>query len=251
MTTQTVKVTGLQSALDSLTIFQRSRIPGSIAWSLNKFGFILRENEQKVITQTFNRSNAFTRNAPLFTKPTKENPRLRFFLRDNAPRGNSPDRYLLPQVEGGDVYVTRFTRALRIAGAIEGSEYIFHWGNPKYKPTPGFISALTTALATGAGPVRSGAQYRRNLKASDRYFILDKAKASETRSATVSNRKYVDDGYQGPGIYTRKGKKLDLIYRILKNTPRVPRKYDWSEGRMQRLADEHLPKLLLDKLAEF
>jgi hypothetical protein len=251
--TKTVTVKGLQEQLDALTVFQRVRIPGSVAWSLNEFGFILRKNEQDLIQQTFTKKNKFTVNSPLFKKPTKENPKLVFFLRDNAPNGNSPDRYLEPQVSGGEVYVTRLSRALQPSrsGPLNAGEYVLHWGNPKYKPTPGFISSLVSALGQGTGPMKSGARYARNLRARGKYFIedrSDKGKKTEIRKAAKPR---LQDGYQGRGIYTYRGKKLDLVYRILRKPPTVPAKYDWSEQRMQRLADQHVPKLLLGKLAEF
>ena len=248
---KSITVTGLQEALDDLTIFQRVRIPGSVLWSLSEFGKILRENEQQVIRSTFNRSNNFTVNAPLYKKPTRDNPRLLFFLRDVAAGGISPDRYLAPQVDGGEVYVTRFSRALRRAGAIAPGEYVFHWGNDKYRPTPSFISALTSALGRSSGPIKSGRQYARNLKSTQKYFILDKRGSSGAKVAIKSPRRYVDDGYQGPGIYTRRGNKNELVYRILDHVPTVAPKYDWSEERMAKLADQYVPDLLLKKLAEF
>jgi hypothetical protein len=241
MAKQTVTVTGLQEALDSLTVFQRSRIPGSIAWSLNKFAVWLREQEKQRLTYTFDKYNAFTLNAPLFKLATKQNPRMIFFLRDNAPGGNSPDRYLEPQVSGGPVYVTRFSRALQRSGAIgkgptpELGQYVMHWGTSKFKPTPGFISALTSALAVPSGPIKSGRQYARNVKAKSDFFI-----------------KRADKG-QGPaiGIFKRKGKGLERVYAILKQAPNVKAKYDWNFERMSKLAEDQIPILLFGKLSEF
>jgi hypothetical protein len=237
---QTVTVTGLQEALDSLTVFQQVRIPGSIVWSLNQFAVTLRELERPRMMDTFNKANKFTLNAPLYKLATKQNPRMTFFLRDNAPGGNSPDRYLAPQVYGGHVYVTRFSRALQRAGAIdqgatpEKGQYVMHWGTSKYKPTPGFISALTSALARSSGPIKSGRQYARNVRARSDFFI-----------------KRADSG-KGPaiGIFKRKGKGLDRVYAILNEAPKVEPKYDWTEKRMSQMAEE-IPVLLLKKLAEF
>lgn len=242
MSRQTVKVTGLQEALDSLTVFQRARIPGSTAWALNQFVVQLRKDEQELIASTFNKTNAFTRNAPLFKLATKENPRALFFLRDNAPNGNSPDRYLEPQVSGGTVYVTRFSRALQRAGVIgrggepEQGQYVMHWANPRYKPTPSFISALQSALTANVGPLRSGRQYSRNLRSATKYFIR--------RS----------DGGKGrpTAIFERKGNnKISYVYGILASAPSVRKKYDWSEQRMTATAEREIPKLLFSKLSEF
>jgi len=232
---QTVTVTGLQEALDSLTVFQRARIPGSVVWTLNKFAVELREHEKQRMQYTFNKLNKFTQNAPLFKLATKQNPKMTFFLRDNAPGGNSPDRYLAPQVDGGPVYVTRFSRALRRAGVIGPDQYSMHWANPKYKSTPSFISALTSALAVPSGPVKSGRQYARNIKTKSDFFI-----------------KRADKG-KGPaiGIFKRKAKSLEKVYSILAKPPNVNAKYDWNLERMSLMAEDRIPILLFGKLSEF
>jgi hypothetical protein len=235
MAAQTVKVTGLQSALDSLTVFQRARIPGSVAWALNSFVVQLRKEEQQRLTYVFDKTNAFTRNSPLFKLATKQNPRALLFLRDNAPNGNSPDRYLEPQVSGGPVYVTRFSRALRRSGAIDDGQYAVHFGNPKYKPTPSFISALTSALARPSGPIKSGRQYARNLKVGRDFFI--KRENNGKGKATA--------------IFQRKGKDLSFVYGILSRPPSVPAKYDWTLERMTAMAEDRIPILLFGKLSEF
>jgi hypothetical protein len=256
MTRQTVKVTGLQEALDSLTVFQRARIPGSTAWALNQFAVWLRQHEQQRIPYTFNKTNAFTRNAPLFKLATKENPSVLFFLRDNAPGGNSPDRYLYPQVASGFVYVTRFSRALQRSGAIrqgqtpETGDYVLHWDQGAPKATPGFISAIKSALTRSIGPARSGAQYARNLRSANKFFILGKER-STTRTYRQPGRPRKDTGYKGYGIYTRKGGRLDLVYPILRRAPKVPAKYDWNETRMASLAEDKIPIFLFSKLSEF
>lgn len=245
---QTVKVTGLQEALDSLTVFQRSRIPGSTAWALNQFGFWLRENEQKHIQSTFDRKNTFTINAPLYTKATKEKLSMTFFLRDQAARGQSPDRYLQPQVDGGNVYVTRFTSALRRRNIIDAEDYALHWADTNYRATPGFIAKVLASLGN-VGPVRSGSSYARDVKGKQQFFILGRERGGTKNFDGPSKAR--DTGFRGYGIYTRKGGRNDLVFRVLRKVPKVPRKYDWTLDRMQRLADERLPKLLLDKLSEF
>lgn len=245
---QSITVTGLQEALDALTVFQRARIPGSTAWALNQFAFWLRENEQKTIEQVFNRKNNFTVNAPLYTKATKEKPSMTFFLRDLAPRGQSPDRYLEPQVSGGEVYVTRFSLALRRRNLIDSGDYALHWADTNYNATPGFIAKVLAALGN-TGPVASGRNYARDVARRKQFFILGRERTGGSANATKGSPR--DTGFRGYGIYTTKGGKNDLVFRILRKVPTVPKKYDWTEERMTRLANERLPKSLLDKLAEF
>lgn len=247
----TIRVTGLQQALDELSVFKRARIPGATAWGLDQLGWMLRLNEQEEMARTFNSLVPFTRNAPMFKKASKENLAITFFLRDEAAGGQSPDRYLYPQTVGGQVYVTRFSRSLRRAGLIGGSEYVLHWGNPKYKPTGGRIQQILAALRKSTGPMRSGAQYARNLKQINSFFLLgmDREKAKPDRIRV--GRPRAQSGYKGPGIYTRKGSgQLELVYRVLREAPSVPAKYDWSERRIGAFAQEHLPGLILGKLAQ-
>ena len=243
-----IRVTGLQQALDDLSVFQRAQIPFAASWGLNQLGYYLRENERQVMRDTFNRKAAFTLNAPLYTKSDKTNLKITFFLRDNAPRGNSPDRYLAPQVSGGEVYVTRFSRALRRlpgSGGLQGNEYVMHWANPAYPSTPGRITSILAALRSYTGPLRSGAAVKRAASAQGKYFILRKGK--ETDRSIINPPR--DNGYRGTGIYTRKGKgQLELVYRILDKPFRVERKYDWSEDRIGAFAQEKLPSLILEKL---
>ena len=244
MVNKIVTVTGLQEALDSLTVFQRVHIPGSVVWTLNKFVVELREHEKQRIQYTFNKTNAFTRNSPLFKLATKESPRTTFFLRDNAPGGNSPDRYLSPQVTSGPIYVTRFSRALRRSQVIGSDQYVMHWANPRYKPTPGFVSSLKSALTRSVGPVRGGRQYARNVKAVSQYFIRYKG----DEQGNLFNEP------TGPAtaIFKRVGRnKLDLVYSILKKPPTVAKKYDWTLQRMSLMAEDRIPVLLFGKLAEF
>jgi len=248
-----IRVTGLQQALDDLSVFQRAQIPFAASWGLNQLGYHLRENERQVMRDTFRRTAAFTLNAPLYTKSDKSNLKITFFLRDNAPRGNSPDRYLSPQVTGGEVYVTRFSRALRRIpndNRLIGNEYVMHWANPKYPSTGGRINSILSSLRGYTGPLRSGAQVARGASAQGKYFML--GTEAKRQGANASERPYRErrtNGYQGRGIYTRKASgQLELVYRVLAEPLRVGAKYEWNEQRIGAKAQELLPGLILEKL---
>lgn len=249
----TIRVTGLQEALDSLSVFQRAQIPFATSWGLNQLGYELRKNEQEYMRRTFNRLNSFTLNAPLYTKSNKNNLQITFFLRDNAPRGNAPERYLYPQVEGGPVYVTRFSRALRRLSnenRLGSSEYVMHWANPMYPSTGGRINSILAALRGYTGPVRSGAQVKRAASAQGKYFML--GTDLQLRKSIKSKEPYRErrtNGYQGRGIYTRKASgQLELVYRVLSAPLEVDTKYEWNEDRIGGKAQQLLPGLILEKL---
>ena len=268
----TIRVTGLQEALDSLSVFQRAQIPFAASWGLNQLGYELRKNEQDYMRRTFNRLNSFTLNAPLYTKSNKNSLRILFYLRDNAPRGNSPDRYLAPQVQSGEVYVTRFSRALkrlsptnpnRLEGSGTEGEYVMHWSNPKYPATPGRISSILAGLRGYSGPLRSGAQVKRSMSAQQKYFMLgttyskrmkidqkNELDAVGLRGADKigRDRRMSGSGYRGAGIYTYSNKRLELVYRIAMQPFAVTNKYHWDEDRIGAKAQELLPGLILEKL---
>ena len=44
---------------------------------------------------------------------TKARPEARIWISPDGPKGNAPEDYLLPQIEGGPVYLTRFQRRLK------------------------------------------------------------------------------------------------------------------------------------------
>ena len=249
----TIRVTGLQEALDALSVFQRAQIPFAASWGLNQLGYQLVMHEREYMQKTFNSANRFTLLAPIYDKSSKNNLSINYYLRDNVPRGNSPDRYLAPQVEGGPVYVTRFSRALRRIGGenrLGANEYVMHWANPKYPSTGGRINSILAALRGYTGPVRSGAQVKRAASAQGKYFML--GTEAKRQAAIVSDKPYRErrtNGYQGPGIYTRKASgQLELVYRVLAEPLTVDKKYEWNEQRIGAEAQARLPGLIMRKL---
>jgi hypothetical protein len=252
-----IKLTGFKDLLQELTFLQKTQLARVIQDSLNKdLAPALKKNEEGVIRKTFRDPVAFTRNAPMTTEFANfNNLEINFKLRDQADGGNSPDRYLQPQTVGGPVYVTRFTRRLRYENRIDSGEYAMHWGfgigpgatSTNGRVTGGFVNSVLAGLGKGersaaaVGPLRKGTDYAKAINSyeSSPYFILG-SKLQRKPQDTGNNRnrsRSRESGFDGPGIYTRKGGDLRRVFRILSGVPTVAKRYDWSAARIGSAAE--------------
>lgn len=250
MANTTININGYQDIVNRLDAIKRSQLKFVVSKSLNDLAYWLKQNEVEEMKATFNRLSTFTKRAPLYLKSTKENLQITFFLRDTAGKGTPPSLYLEPQVSGSEVYVTGFTRKLRRAGLISDPQYAAHWASKTgQKFTGGRLNQILFGLGA-SGPTLSK-QGPRTAKQAGMYFIEDRSKPNE---ATITKgRKYKpkrEQGYIGPGIYTRKSGQLEQVIPIYPKPLKVPAKYDWTQRRFQGLADDRFKELLTKNLAQ-
>jgi len=254
--TSGITLKGYEELLKDLSFLQKTQLARVLQDSLNKdLAPALKKNETAEIKRVFSDPVPFTQNAPMTTKWANfDDLSINFKLRDQADGGNSPDRYLYPQTEGGSVYVTRFTRKLRYQGHIDNSQYVMHWGfgiGPGAQArggrvTGGFVQAVLAGLSrdtggSSVGPYRRGSDYARAVSSYNRtpYFILggkpnQPGDANSRRTRRSGSR---TSGFDGPGIYTRQGGDLQRVFRILSGVPTVQKRYDWSPERIFKAAD--------------
>ena len=248
MANAVINISGFDDVVRNINAIQRSQLKFAASRALNQLGFFLRKNEQEFIGQTFNSVVPFTANSPLYTKSTKENLQITFFLRDTAGKGTPPSVYLAPQVTGGPVYVTGFTRKLRYAGLIEDQQYAAHWRPSNGgKLTGGRLTQILFSLqAAGPGLRRQGPP---TAKQAGKFFIINRGlqKKPKIRVGDPFGQK-PRTGYQGPGIYTRQGGELEQVIPIYPKPLEVPAKYDWSARRIQGLADKQFSVYLAESL---
>ena len=90
------------------------QLPETSRASLNEALFANRKRLQDEANRIFKKPVPFTLNSFLFDKAEIKEKQVvgRAFVRDDAPKGNAPSRYLNPQIRGGPAYQTRFPRAL-------------------------------------------------------------------------------------------------------------------------------------------
>ena len=234
--TQRIDIKGYDAVVKELGVIKRSQLPVAISQSLNELGALLREEEMKVIGETFINLVSFTRKAPVYRQSKPENLSLRFLLRDRAGKGTAPDVYLYPQVEGGPVYVTGFTLKLRSQGRIGPGDYAAHWmANPKL--TGGRLNAILHGMGAAGPTLRK--QGPATPKAAGKYFILPTKGKKTTKGGKIGD------------IVERSGKSLNKLIPIFNAPIVVKPKYPWNEQRISGFANEKFAGLLsaeLDRL---
>ena len=250
MANATINISGYQDIVNRLNAIKRSQLKFIVSKSLNELGYWLKQNEAEEMKATFNSLSAFTKRAPLYTKSTKENLQITFFLRDTAGKGTPPSVYLEPQVSGSEVYVTGFTRKLRRSGLISDPQYAAHWASKTgQKLTGGRLNQILFGLGASGPTLRK--QGPRTAKQAGMYFIEDRSKPNA--ATIIKGRKYKpkrERGYIGPGIYTRKSGQLEQLIPIYPKPLTVPAKYDWKAQRIQGLADKQFTVFMEANLAK-
>jgi len=101
-----------QQIIGKITELQRIQIPRAGAIALNQSVFESTQQLKSAAKSTFNNPVPFTVNSFLYKKATPELLEAKIFIRDEAPKGNAPAKYLLPQIYGGKHFPTRFQGAL-------------------------------------------------------------------------------------------------------------------------------------------
>lgn len=160
------------------------------------------------------------------------------FDRD-APKGQDPSRYLAPTETGGEIYVTRFSRAIKNNG-IMPSAYAYAAPNTRSSGFAGEINEY--------GNIKSGF-YKAVLAA------LKRKPGAKTRSKYRDYRFFsVPDGRRPsranqrlkPGIYRQKSREpLQKLFGYLENKPTVSKRWDFNE--FAEISGKELLPGLLDK----
>ena len=103
-----------QKLIGPLNELVKVQIPETSRASLNEALFANRKRLQDEANRIFKQPVPFTLNSFLFDKAEIKDKQVvgRAYVRDDAPKGNAPSRYLNPQIRGGPAYQTRFPRAL-------------------------------------------------------------------------------------------------------------------------------------------
>lgn len=225
--------------VDAITATQ---LPYAGSRAMNQLGWVLKsEAWPQFASQRFRAPVPFTQSA-LRYKHERGSLSLLLEFNTEAPKGQDPARYLFPTSVGGDIYVTRFSRALRQKGIVPAG----------YVAIPNLNGRALAGEINEYGNVKAGF-YQAVLKA------LDRNAGDKTRSkyrdyrffSVPDNRKPQRSGQRlKPGIYRAKGRALDgLLFAYAQQTPTVPRLWDFEEFATQA-TNERLPALLNKAIAE-
>jgi hypothetical protein len=228
-----------KNIIGKITELQRIQIPRAGALALNQAVFATTQELKSQAKNTFSNPVPFTQNAFLYKKASPELLEAKIFIRDEAPKGNPPSKYLLPQIYGGKHYPTRFQGALlntvvelgngrQVQVGQRGQMMIPNLRSPKVRPrlnqygnmSPGQYTQILSALrgnlnsADVYGRVGTG-EARANDQQLSKYIYLDEEEISEPffrRRFTNSPR---------PGIYAvdrrldPKGQLSLRYYRVM------------------------------------
>lgn len=98
------------------------QLPFAIALTLTRVGYVIQGAESAEIGAAFDRPTPYTMKSVVVLKATKKNLSVVILVKDEAPKGTPPVKYLAPGVYGGSRRVKRFERALRAAGILGPNE---------------------------------------------------------------------------------------------------------------------------------
>ena len=259
--------TKLVGKLNALTEIQ---LPRAATLALNKALFETRGRLQAEARQVFQKPVPFTVNSFLYQKPEREGDDLhaRVFIRDDAPKGNAPSRYLNPYVRGGPAYMSRFQRALEntVVQQIDGRSVQAKPRGTIMRPSRSFSVKKHPKKRGASYPTMSPGQYNSILSAikggkssadyldvgavpfstARRYVYIDDEALSEPffmRRFTSFPRK--------PGIYkVERENKQPRFYRVL-NEQRIPQYsakfkfFDLSKQTIGRVFQKEFDQLIL------
>ncbi len=109
---------GLAEARGVMSDLAHKQMPFATVVALNRLAFGARQAWAKLAETVFDRPTSLTKKAALYDKATLAKPTAEIKLRDEAPRGTPPVKYLAPEVYGGSRPLRRFERWLIARGLM-------------------------------------------------------------------------------------------------------------------------------------
>ena len=108
--------------LKKVDTIKQVQIPFASSLALNNLAKEVRDNYRAEMKQRFRNPVPFTLNGMYIKASSKSNLYVEVGLKEFATKGNPTSKYLLPQIQGGKPYLTRFQKALRIKGILAPGE---------------------------------------------------------------------------------------------------------------------------------
>ena len=104
--------------IEELDAYGRRQVPFATALALTRTAMSAKERAREAMPKVFDRPTPFTLNAVRVVPATTRSLTAEVLIRDEAPKGTSPDRYLRAEIEGGDRNLKRSERALQMTGRM-------------------------------------------------------------------------------------------------------------------------------------
>jgi hypothetical protein len=210
-----------------LDAFKAVQVPFAASLAINNLAKQAKSDLQDEMRKKFKNPVPFTTNSIYIKYSRKDDLYARVGLKEFQGKGNAAADYLLPQIQGGPAYATRFQKSLREFGYLGNNEYarptqsdflrINKYGNV----TPGQYTQILYGLQ--AFRDSSAFAYRKNAK-KKRSPVISAIRTSEAgiyRSRSLF-----------PGIYleskkARENKESALFW--FGKTPNLPGKYNFRK----------------------
>lgn len=212
-----------RAVLRALRDIREKDVPFVTAYALTKTGQDIKAAEYASMQRVFDRPTRWTLNSLQLIPATKQ--RLSAEIGYRSFGGTPPDRYLGPQVEGGNRSHKSHEKALIAAGIMRGNEFavpgqgavLDAFGNMG----TGQITRILSQLQASRDPMQNMTQRSRKRalrRAGGRYFLM--------RGRSVSD-----------GIYLRSSERTIVPVLVFVRAPRYAPRYPFY-GTGQQVFDE-------------
>ncbi|WP_051213285.1 hypothetical protein [Maritalea myrionectae] len=212
---------------DSLTALERRKLPYILRDAINDVAFGARKAESNKIRRSFDRPKSFTVKSPKVRKATPQTLTASVFIRDEAPKGNAPAKYIAPQVHGGPRRAKGFEVRLRRLGLLGPNEFAI--------PAIGYRRDRYGGI-TGNKIVQILAQLERHVGVDS---TLTETKRSGRRNVRQGKARYfvptgrrMDRGINRlpRGIYERKSRtKIKAVFIFVEGAPKYRKRYAFGK----------------------
>ena len=204
--------TDIAKALAPISVLEPRQFPFIASLAINRTLTKVREVEKKALASSFDRPTSRTVNA-LFTRPSnKQNLTAFVALKDDAPKGTAPEKYLQAQIEGGGRRLKRFEKALQYAGILPQGMYavpakgfpVNAYGNIPSSYIVRMLSALKAFSEVGYDANRTTRSSKRNASRQQSFFA-------------VKPDDYKHTGLKLPlGVYQKQGNTARMVIAFVR-----------------------------------
>lgn len=177
---------------------EKKQFPFVLAQTLNDAGFAVREAWRDEMPKVFQNPTAWTLNAVLIRKATKQDLSAEVFLRNEVGDGIPPAYYLQFQVRGGPRRPKRFEKLLRSSGVMGADEFAVPAKGLQLDPFGNIPSGVITSILADAQALNDEAD---RSTAESRGRRTRRARKREFTGVYFANKK--QRGRLPRGIYER------------------------------------------------
>ena len=217
-----------------LDVFSKVQLPFMASVALNRTIVPIKKAVQQEMLDRFTYVAPFTYKSLRQRVSDKSNLKASVWISYDGPKGQAPSDYLMPQITGGQVMLTRFQNRLMRAQLMPRGSYMI----PMLRP-------LSPAAKLNAQGRIAPAQYTQALYGIDAMRDIQPISATGKRHPTLGSYMLVPYGVTknpayaqrlrtlgrgripNPGIYKVQGNTLVQVWKQLRTVPTVQAKFDF------------------------